>query len=93
MMGDEKIKESVLKSVGMSFRFKVLSEIHMAMARHDVSYELIAVRLEWDYKKVEKLLSGRDDMSIRQVGEIVFAIDGATIVFDINDNNDESDPV
>lgn len=77
----EAIPEHVLAAAGRAFKFRVLAEINEAVAHSGVTVETLSSRLGWSRRRVAGLLKGRWVPSLREIGQMAWAIDGSFLDF------------
>ncbi len=82
-MGDVRIPEHILEAAGRATVFQVLSVLNFAMAESGLTNSQVGKRLGWTAAKVGRLLTGKETITLREMGEMLWAIDGSTWVFSL----------
>lgn len=80
-MNETQVSKSTLRSIGLASKHKALALIFDEMARTGITPELLAHRLSWPYKKLDKRIYRGRKLAIEDFSEILFAIGGASPVF------------
>jgi hypothetical protein len=75
----EAIPHETLIYVRAAVRFQVLWQMNRVMAESGATCQRTASRLNCSERHVRRVLSGKTDLSLREIGEILWAIDGLTI--------------
>lgn len=73
----EAIPKYILAAAGRSLRFQVLAKLNEALAYSGVTTATLAKRLGRKEAKIKDLLEGRAELTLRDIGELFFAIDGS----------------
>lgn len=79
----DRIPQQTLDAASRAFRFQVLAELNRAFAQSGLTLEIVASRLGVSTRYVLHRLNGRQKLTLCDIGELAFAIDGSVIEFTI----------
>lgn len=70
----EPVAKRVLRAAERAFVFSILSQLNAHKSRLGLSSREIAIKLEVSPRRVRRLLAGKAKMTLRDLGEILWAM-------------------
>lgn len=83
------IPRRVLRAAARVAKFKILALMNETYARSGITDETLASRLGWSVVRVRRVLRGEGRITLRVVGEIFWAMDGAILQCRVQPHNEE----
>lgn len=77
----EVIPQHTLAAAGRALKFQILAVLNTSLANSGVTVETLSTRLGWSRRRVTGVLKGHVSPSLREIGELFWAIDGSVPEF------------